>query len=166
MKKIIFSLCVLLCISVHLKAQYKWSKYEEIKIKADASKAGISSMKLSEEEAMIFADCVFQKASNKYPNIKSMPEEFVKNIAYQCGLTMRIAWSKALENKMIDIILSAKEMKIFAVEYRKQFAECIVNGIKSKFPDGIKASEAESLAKMYGSQIGRECYQEIINNIK
>jgi len=165
MKAILLSIILTISLICSIKAQYRWSSYEVTKIKAEASKAGVASMKLSEEDAMVFADCVFLKASSKYPNIKSMPEEFVKRIAYECGLSMKIGWSKAVENKMLEVILSAKEMKIFAEEYRIAFAECIVSGIKLKYPNGITLSEAENIAKKYGSQIGRDCFQEITKTI-
>lgn len=165
MKKLfLLSVAYFICLSTS-NAQYKWSKKDETTFKTSAKSIGISSLGLSEKEANDFAECAFKKSALKYPDIHSLPADFVRNVGKECAKDMTVQWSPKLETFIINKLLSAKEVKMIAPEYRIAYCQCIINQIKIKYPNGANSEQIVEMSKIDGMIIGKECYQQILSKI-
>ncbi|RVU26970.1 hypothetical protein EOJ36_02945 [Sandaracinomonas limnophila] len=95
-------------------------------------------------------ECLLKKIKNKYPNfpkrIKNSQlkeiESLSKLYSNQCinidGLNLSFRWTPFLENMLFSKLYDIEELKSIDSQKRKNFSECVIEGLKNQYPQGIK----------------------------
>lgn len=138
--------------------QQGWTKSQE-KLFYDRVYNMSSIFNFSPEQRKEYCNCSLNEFKKYYPNgIRGVSQEQASKTGKQVGdkcftyvKTVSIAWNAQSEKVLKNYIINLDPLKSLPLVNRQRFADCVLEKLKTKYPDGIKEIPEKDAIK-YGDE--------------